>query len=820
MALLPFAWWRSHSGAAALEVTLKAPAGRFEIHANSDRVGSARCFTNPQAFEVYRAAGVARAPRRETELQLEARALPIALTGKAFDAVAGDRIAEAWLLDPRMLPQAIDRPTRCLAELIAPEGPRQLEYQLDGRQVAVAGPVARVVASARGGPAVVAPRTTDEPLAHAIAGWLERIATAAEASIDERRFAAFSAPCFVALDWSDGNESDLCPHLFSNVVIGPYPANSGALGLLVAGAFVLDRMVERSARPDDPLALALAAAAADLLQQSLGGDAPQFAGPLADERTRHRVARLADPLRYSRRDPHAELAQQEQAIQLLAPLARERLLAQLAPDRTAIDGEVAIRLLRWLAAVEPEAAVAELCDPAESRARAVAAVGAETRVGPLPAETAAPLLRVELVNEHNGYLESCGCKATEGGGFIDTFAYWRAEQRPAARLLLGTELGAPGAAGYSREANELLLGAARRVDLSAWVAGMRDLVLLSSGELPLDAFVGLPWIACNVVPRGDRPRPAPFIDIDTPGARCRIIGVARPSARFTTRRLAAQVTAEYDLLDPAAAVIAEAVAAPLDRPLVVAGAVTPDAAAAIAAAVRRPLLFCSNDYLVPRVAGEMVERSQLDGTAAGQPIVFGPAGPYFVKQIEWEPAAGLRVAMRKLVDLPGDPAARVEFRAMVQALLEAEQREVELRFVEPLLHSDNRYVGSEACASCHRAEHADWLTTPHGGAWKTLERAQRQRVRNCVACHVVGFGQESGYQFDAPDEALRGVGCEVCHGPGGAHVASGGSRETIRRAPDRELCAACHTIDHSDFLLHDFARFRDRIDHDATTGGH
>ena len=45
---------------------------------------------------------------------------------------------------------------------------------------------------------------------------------------------------------------------------------------------------------------------------------------------------------------------------------------------------------------------------------------------------------------------------------------------------------------------------------------------------------------------------------------------------------------------------------------------------------------------------------------------------------------------------------------------------------------------------------------------------------------------------------LRHVGCEVCHGPGSAHIAAPGKNPIPIRKPEADRCRICHTKDHSD----------------------
>jgi len=60
-----------------------------------------------------------------------------------------------------------------------------------------------------------------------------------------------------------------------------------------------------------------------------------------------------------------------------------------------------------------------------------------------------------------------------------------------------------------------------------------------------------------------------------------------------------------------------------------------------------------------------------------------------------------------------------------------------------------------------------WKKSGHSKAFEILT-AKYQSDAKCLQCHTTGYGEATGYKA-AADEALAGVTCESCHGPGSKH---------------------------------------------------
>ena len=122
------------------------------------------------------------------------------------------------------------------------------------------------------------------------------------------------------------------------------------------------------------------------------------------------------------------------------------------------------------------------------------------------------------------------------------------------------------------------------------------------------------------------------------------------------------------------------------------------------------------------------------------------------------------------------------------------------------------YVGMSNCVTCHGREYAQWQTTAHARAWKTLADQRKESTPSCVPCHVTALGEPGGFQ--TTDDAARfgNVQCEACHGRGSDHrqwIANGNSVA-------ESACRGCHTPATSPTFS--MALYRPHVLHDPPPG--
>ncbi|WP_428563060.1 MAG: multiheme c-type cytochrome [Solidesulfovibrio sp. DCME] len=108
-----------------------------------------------------------------------------------------------------------------------------------------------------------------------------------------------------------------------------------------------------------------------------------------------------------------------------------------------------------------------------------------------------------------------------------------------------------------------------------------------------------------------------------------------------------------------------------------------------------------------------------------------------------------------------------------------------------------RYVGTAACAGCHPTEHTafeKYSKKAHSSKNVRLMAAKLspEELAGCFVCHATGYGKPGGFTSLTATPELADAGCEVCHGPGSLHTASG-DPAAIKGKPTVDDCRACHS---------------------------
>jgi hypothetical protein len=141
------------------------------------------------------------------------------------------------------------------------------------------------------------------------------------------------------------------------------------------------------------------------------------------------------------------------------------------------------------------------------------------------------------------------------------------------------------------------------------------------------------------------------------------------------------------------------------------------------------------------------------------------------------------------------------------------------------------FVGSAKCQPCHEESYKVWKKSGHSRAYETLAKADPPRNFDpeCISCHVIGwnpteyFPYQGGFLSEEKTPELIDVGCESCHGAGGAHCEAEikndkALQEKFQKAmivtkaeAEKRLCMTCHDLDNSpDF---DFPAYWPDVEH-------
>ncbi len=139
-----------------------------------------------------------------------------------------------------------------------------------------------------------------------------------------------------------------------------------------------------------------------------------------------------------------------------------------------------------------------------------------------------------------------------------------------------------------------------------------------------------------------------------------------------------------------------------------------------------------------------------------------------------------------------DSPRMMDLLFMYQQMLAAENLSEEVEREIP--STGGMYAGNASCKTCHAPEYASWKKTKHSHAYHTLVEKEHEKDPECLTCHTVGFGFQTGFVSEPQTPTLMDVGCENCHGVGGNHIKNpqpGYGQVT------KTDCLTCHTSENS-----------------------
>ena len=439
-----------------------------------------------------------------------------------------------------------------------------------------------------------------------------------------------------------------------------------------------------------------------------------------------------------------------------------------------------------------------------------------------PDSAGPPVRRLTLAFTANtfGYLENCGCKVNQSGGMARRATALAGLRRRDPGLVL-LDAGNCFARVDERHEWDAFTHAEQRLYLDLMSRMRYDAAAIGPAELAFgaDTFAAvardanLPWVTANV--RGmDSAWVAPWRLVRTHGVRIAVIGVSEPPRGWRdvgVFRRAGAAMAFGPVLDALVARVAEARNA---ADLVVAiGRLRPATIRTLAAQCPGLDVVISTDRdavsLTTRGQGPLLLSEDEPGFAGRTAVLYTTLDSYGLDVAHLDLGRDGRVVAAPVEEVwldnhvADDHSVRAALDRFYQGAgrASAGQAQVAALFPQDASWMRERFAGAARCSTCHAAEYRQWESTAHASAFKTLLDVHRHYQPRCVVCHVVGFATAHGYRIEGGDQALAGVQCEICHGPGATH-AQQPAATNIRKAVPEPVCLTCHDPGHSDRFVY------------------
>jgi hypothetical protein len=443
-------------------------------------------------------------------------------------------------------------------------------------------------------------------------------------------------------------------------------------------------------------------------------------------------------------------------------------------------------------------------------------------------------LRVAITSQTLGYLENCGCKVNQSGGLARRSSLvrrLRAESIPLVLLDVGSGLADlqknPQLDAFAFAEQRTHQAIVSGIGYSAMTPGRTDLGRGLGAFDMLRSGLQLPYVGANIERQGGLPYLPSSRTFEVEGIRCHVIGVTTSINPFYRPSVLEEALDSLEIGDPVAAVRRVTANLPPADFVIVSGEIPYRVIRGIARSCPQVDLIVASPQMY---LGELSPRNPSGSLQEDWPgflgntvVAYGDLGSYGVNGVKVDLAADGRVVAasfeRYELDgkVPDDPHVRATLDRFYQNLAPGAVADAHVKTPAAVwANRTTEWVGSAACAECHETETAQWRTTRHATAMKTLIKVHRDTQPRCVSCHVVGFGTPDGYRIGAGSGHLANVQCENCHGPGKAHVQEPSATNIARHVPEA-ICISCHDSDHSDaFAYQERLPF---VAHDAATKG-
>ncbi len=198
------------------------------------------------------------------------------------------------------------------------------------------------------------------------------------------------------------------------------------------------------------------------------------------------------------------------------------------------------------------------------------------------------------------------------------------------------------------------------------------------------------------------------------------------------------------------------------------------------------------------IVGDEKSDALKEAVSIGDTVLLNPGtkgkalGRLDIRWDKGEKRADTHFELLTLSERIPDSPRMTDLLFVYQQMLAAENLSEEME--RELPSTGGMYAGNASCKTCHTSEYASWKKTKHSHAYHTLVEKGHEKDPDCLTCHTVGFGFQTGFISEPQTPTLADVGCENCHGVGGNHVKNpqpGYGKVT------KANCLTCHTTENS-----------------------
>ena len=401
-----------------------------------------------------------------------------------------------------------------------------------------------------------------------------------------------------------------------------------------------------------------------------------------------------------------------------------------------------------------------------------------------------PNLTLLVSGEELGYLEPCGCAEGQLGGFPrrDSLIQQLAVKGKTLLPIANGDL-IDDASRQSELKAEIGFAGLKEMGYVAYNVGERDLLLGIDRLKYLQEASGIPFLSANLFHRENRVfQPFVFhtVNLHSNQIQVAIIGILSQSFEVHVGNAGADLRLENPV-----AVLTDLV----DSLEETANLIVLLAHADLAESEALASTFPQIDVVI---SGHEQEELQEDPMFVEETVLLntGTKGKAIGQlDIQWSDDKAVpdyEFQVLCLSERLPDSPRMVELLTLYQQMLTAENLSVDLEREPPA--TGGTYVGSASCKGCHAEAYALWKQSKHAHAYETLVSHGHAADPECLTCHTVGFGLQTGFVNMETTPNLPDVGCENCHGVGGNHVKN--PQKGYGQVTKAD-CLTCHTTQNS-----------------------